>query len=188
MHFGRLCLVAFTDIAPTTANTNESRRAAGTGLKKEEEEEEETDVYHGSNTYDLDAALAETKAAEPKSGLTVEQSYWRKHLPEPPTEAALRRHAKRFGRERLRDRGGLRHDRSRSRACWGEWRSRSSYLGHDARAGACAPQPGRRSRRYRGHAERFRRSGQETASRAKGCNGLSLRFLPLRMAWLSQGK
>jgi hypothetical protein len=56
-------------------------------------------MYDGSNTYDFEAALADAKTVEPKSGLTVEQIYWRKHFPEPPTEAGLRKHAKRFGRE-----------------------------------------------------------------------------------------
>jgi hypothetical protein len=56
-------------------------------------------MYDGRHTYDFEAALASAKTAQPKSGLTAEQRYWRLHFPEAPTEAALRKHARRFGKE-----------------------------------------------------------------------------------------
>jgi hypothetical protein len=58
-------------------------------------------TMYGSDpfAYDFEAALANAKTVEPKEGLTAEQVYWRRYFPKPPTEDALRRHARRFGRE-----------------------------------------------------------------------------------------
>lgn len=39
--------------------------------------------------YNFEAELANTKTAEPRSGLSSEQVYWRRYFPEAPSEAAL---------------------------------------------------------------------------------------------------
>jgi hypothetical protein len=49
--------------------------------------------------YDFGTALAEAKTSDKGTGLTAEQHYWRRHFPDAPTEAALRKHARRFGNE-----------------------------------------------------------------------------------------
>jgi hypothetical protein len=75
-------------------------------------------MYDGSNTYDFDAALAEAKTAEPKSGLTVEQIYWRQEFPEAPTRDELARHIERFGPEcveEFADAYGIELDTARAR-------------------------------------------------------------------------
>lgn len=58
-------------------------------------------TMYGSDpfAYDFEAALSRAKTAEPKEGLTAEQVYWSRHFPKPPTEEALRKHARKFGRE-----------------------------------------------------------------------------------------
>ncbi len=58
-------------------------------------------MAYGSDpfAYDFEAELAKAKAREPRAGLTAEQRYWRLHFPQAPTEEALRKHARRFGRE-----------------------------------------------------------------------------------------
>jgi hypothetical protein len=56
-------------------------------------------LYDGRDTYDFEAALASAKTAEPETGLTAEQRYWHLFLPEAPSELALQRHARRYGKE-----------------------------------------------------------------------------------------